>query len=152
MKKIACIHPANLAAACTSGTGTDTDEVRRALLTLLPLLALGSAAQAQDAAKVQPGAYRVALENQHLRVLEFHSRPTLGVCGAGMHSHPAHLTIALTPGKVRVKLPDGKSFEAANEAGDMFWSEAETHQVENISGKNSRALLIELKPPGPRKA
>lgn len=150
MKKITCIHPANSAAASTRGT--DADELRRALLTLLPALALGSAAQAQDATKVQPGSYRVALENQHLRVLEFHSRPTLGVCGTGMHSHPAHLSIALTPGRVRVKLPDGKTFEAASEVGDILWSEAETHDVENIGGKNSRALLIELKPLQPRKA
>ncbi len=150
MKKIACTHSANHAAPGISGT--DADELRRALLTLLPALALGSATQAQDAAKVQPGAYRVTLENEHLRVLEFHSRPTLGVCGVGMHSHPAHLTVALTPAKVRVKLPDGKSFEAANQAGDVFWSEAETHETENISGKDIRALLIELKPSAPRKA
>jgi hypothetical protein len=70
----------------------------------------------------------------------------LGVCGVGMHSHPAHLTIALSPAKVRVKLPDGKTIVATNELGDVFWSEAETHEVENIGGKDMRALLVELKP------
>jgi len=124
----------------------DPDTLRRTLLALLPTLALGREAQAQPADKVQPGSFRVALENNRMRVLEFHSRPGLGVCGSGMHSHPAHLTVALTPIKVRVKLPDGKTILAENKAGDVFWSEAETHEVENIGGMNARALLIELKP------
>ena len=84
------------------------DELRRRLLALLPALVLGSQAHAQDAAKAQPGAFRVAFENDQIRVLEFHSRPTLGMCGIGMHSHPAHLSVALTPVKVRVTQPDGK--------------------------------------------
>lgn len=129
---------------------TERDErarERRQLLAMLaPLLTLAPRdVPAQDAAGVQPRAYRVALENDKLRVLEFQSRPGLGVCGEGMHSHPAHLTVVLTPAKVRVKQPDGKVFEAENKAGDVFWSEAETHEVENISGRNTRALIIELK-------
>lgn len=123
------------------------DEVRRMLLALLPALALGNEAHAQDPVNMQPGAYRVALENDRLRVLEFRSRPGLGVCGFGMHSHPAHLTITLSPGKVRLKTPDGKETIAENKLGEVFWSEAETHEVENISGKDMRALLVELKTP-----
>jgi hypothetical protein len=29
--------------------------------------------------------------------------------------------------------------------GTVFWSEAETHSVENISGSDFRSLIIELK-------
>jgi quercetin dioxygenase-like cupin family protein len=75
----------------------------------------------------------------------------MGVCGAGMHTHPAHLTVVLVSGKVRVKTPEGKVIEADGKAGDVFWSDAETHEVENISGRNLHALLIELKTPA-RKA
>jgi hypothetical protein len=125
---------------------------RRALLALLPSLLVAESAQAQDAAKMQPGSYRVVLENERVRVLEFNSRPGLGVCGQGMHSHPAHLTVALSPAKVRVKLPDGKAFVGENKTGDVFWSEAETHETENITGKDVRALLIELKPGAGAKA
>jgi hypothetical protein len=121
------------------------DDLRRALLALLPTLALADDALGQDAATVQPQSYRVAFENEQLRVLDHRSRPGMGVCGSGMHSHPAHLTIGLTAGKVRVKTPDGKvKVEDAPEMA-IFWSEAETHEVENISGRNMRALLIELK-------
>ena len=41
----------------------DVNELRRTLLAALPLLALADSVQAQDAAKVQPRAYRVVLEN-----------------------------------------------------------------------------------------
>jgi hypothetical protein len=130
----------------------DVDKLRRALVAVLPALCLADTAQAQDPAKVQPRSYRVAFENEQLRVLEFISRPGMGVCGSGLHSHPAHLTVALSPAKVRVKLPDGKTFTGENRLGDVFWSEAETHETENISGKDVRALIVELKPAGTRKA
>ncbi len=97
---------------------------------------------------MQPGSFRVAFENDKLRVLEYRGRPGMGVCGEGMHSHPAHLTMVMFDGKVRAKTPDGKVHVAEGKVGDVFWSEAETHEVENISGRNSRAFLIELKSTG----
>jgi hypothetical protein len=129
--------------------GNDIDDKNRRgmLLAALATLAAGNTAQAQDAPTVQPRAYRVALDNAHLRVLEYNSRPGLGVCGTGVHSHPAHLTVVLASGKVRWRLPDGKTGTAEGKLGDVFWSEAETHEVENISGKDMRTLLVELKTP-----
>ena len=108
---------------------------------------VGSEASAQDAAQTAPGAYRVVFEKHRARVLEFVSRPRSEVCGVGKHSHPAHLTVALSDARVRVTLPDGRKIEAANKLGDVFWSEAETHVVENIGGANMRALIIEFKDP-----
>jgi beta-alanine degradation protein BauB len=108
-------------------------------------LAASSTLIAQDAAQVQPAAFRVALENDRTRVLEFVSRPRTEVCGVGKHSHPAHLTVALTDAKVRVTLPDGRKIIATNKSGDVFWSEAETHTVENIGGSEVRALIVEYK-------
>jgi hypothetical protein len=122
------------------------DDMRRALLAALPLLVLGADAEAQDAASVQPQSYRVALDNNKLRVLEFNSRPGMGVCGNGLHSHPAHLTVVLSTGSVRIKTPDGKIIEQRDvPQGTVFWSEAETHVVENISGNNIRSLIVEIK-------
>jgi beta-alanine degradation protein BauB len=123
----------------------DVNDLRRMLIAILPGFVLAESAQAQDAAMAQPSSYKVVLENDKLRALEYRARPGMGVCGQGMHSHPAHLTVVLYDGKFRHKTPEGKVTEGNSKVGDVFWSEAETHEVENLSGRNSRALLIELK-------
>lgn len=126
---------------------SEVNALRRALLAALPAVLSADLAHAQDAAQVQPRAYKVAFENDRVRVLEYVGKPGLGICGQGMHSHPAHLTVALSPAKVRVRLPDGKEFVAEQQTGDVFWSEAETHETENLSGRDVRALMVELKQP-----
>lgn len=123
----------------------DVSALRRALLALLPGLGLADAADAQDAAIAQPHAYRVAFENDRLRALEYRNRPGMGVCGVGMHSHPAHLTIGLFDGPGRVRMQGGEWKDFTAKRGNVFWSEAETHEVENLSGREAHAILIELK-------
>jgi len=107
--------------------------------------ALGRPAHAQDPVKVMPKAYRVALENDKLRVLEFTGRPGMGVCGEGMHSHPPHLTVVLSDWQGRRTDADGTVRNPVRKLGDVFWSEAETHKVENTGKGVSRVLIIELK-------
>ena len=102
-------------------------------------------ASASDPVRIQPDAYRVLLDNEHVRVLEFISRPGAGMCGVGRHTHPRHLTVALSDASVRVTLPDGQSMTVANKLGDVMWSEAETHSTENVGGDSARALIVELK-------
>ncbi|WP_293370074.1 hypothetical protein, partial [Phenylobacterium sp.] len=86
------------------------------------------------------------LDNESVRVLEFTGRPGMGVCGSGLHSHPAHLTVLLTAAKVKVT-EGGKTFIAENKPGDVFWSDAVTHETENVGGSAVRSLIIELKQP-----
>lgn len=120
---------------------------RRDMLALLGIMGLASAtdANAQDATAVNPRAYRVAFENEKLRVLEYRSRPGMGVCGLGKHSHPAHLTMISSDAKVKVITDDGKVLAVEAKAGDMFWSPAEIHTTENISGHAVRSFIIEVK-------
>jgi hypothetical protein len=113
---------------------------------LAGLALMSSSALSQDAVKVQPSSYRVALDNSSVRVLEFTGRPGMGVCGSGLHSHPAHLTVLLTAAKVRVT-QNGKTFVVENKPGDVFWSEAVTHETENVGGAPVRSLIVELKHP-----
>jgi beta-alanine degradation protein BauB len=124
----------------------DVDALKRGLLAALPALMAAEAAKAQDAARVRPGSYKVVLENASVRVLEYNSRPNMGVCGVGLHSHPAHLAVCLTPGIARVKVGKRVVTEA-NAQGDVFWEEAVTHEAENVSGRAMRTLLVELKAP-----
>jgi hypothetical protein len=123
----------------------DVNALRRALIALLPGIGLAAPVAAQDAAATQARAYRVAFENDHVRALEYRNRPGLGVCGSGMHSHPAHLTVVLFDGPARVRTPDGAWKNITAKKGHVFWSEAETHEVENLSGRESHAILVELK-------
>jgi hypothetical protein len=120
---------------------------RRSMLGLgavLAGLADFAVARAQDAAKVQPSSYRVALENDRVRVLDYNGRPGMGVCGTGIHYHPPHLTVRLTPANVKIT-QNGRTVVVENKPGDVFWSEAVTHETENVGGANVRSLIIELK-------
>lgn len=104
-----------------------------------------SAASAQDPVRVMPRAFRVALENDKLRVLEFVGRPGMGICGEGMHSHPARLSIVMNGYKSLVTTPKSAARPAGRKDGEVFWSEAVTHKVENVGKTNSRVLIVELK-------
>ena len=131
------------------------DTRRKLLLASLSGLAAqlsGARAGAQDAAKVMPKAYRVAFENDRVRVLEFVRRPGMGVCGNGMHSHPVHLTIVMSDWDGLVSTPDDAPQSRHKKAGDVFWSEAETHRVENTGKTTSRVMIVELKTPAATKA
>lgn len=123
----------------------DPDLTRRNLLLLAALGVVPEELLAQDAAKIQPDSYKVTLDHPKLRVLDYRARPGMGVCGSGIHSHPPHLTIAVTQQKVRDRNVNGQTILAELKPGDVFWSDAVTHETENLLGSESRALIIELK-------
>jgi quercetin dioxygenase-like cupin family protein len=138
----------NKTSRTTPDSASDDGSIsRREVLALLGMLGLGGSieAVAQDAAKVLPRSYRVLLENDKVRVLEYRSLPGLGVCGQGKHSHPAHLSIVMADGRAKVVDDSGKVHSHDAKAGDVFWAPAETHSVENISGRTMRAYMVEFK-------
>jgi hypothetical protein len=118
---------------------------RRELLALLAGLGLAGRSVAQDPTRAEPRSYKVVLENDKVRVLEYRSSPGMGVCGKGMHFHPAHVTVSLTAGKVRIKTPEGKTMIDEAPPGTVFFAPAETHSVENIGGSDMRAYIVEIK-------
>lgn len=118
---------------------------RRQVLALLAALGVTGKTWAQDAPTVDPRSYRVVLENDRVRVLEYKSRPGLGVCGQGMHYHPAHLTVSLTGAKLKETTSDGKVSFPEVPPGTVFFSEAQTHSAEIIGGAGTRSYIIELK-------
>ena len=117
---------------------------RRQAFALLAAFGVGEEALAQNATTANPRSYRVVLENERVRVIEYKSRPGLGVCGEGVHSHPAHLAIALTPAKVKVK-QDGKTSYGEVPAGEVMYFDAEVHSAENVGGAGTRFYLVEMK-------
>lgn len=118
---------------------------RRQILALLGSIGLTREAVAQDAAKVSPRSFRIVLENDRVRVLEFKSRPGFGVCGEGMHYHPDHVTVSMTGAKLRVKAADGRAAFREIPPGTVFYAPAETHAAEIIGGLGTLSYIIELK-------
>lgn len=118
---------------------------RRQAMALLAAFGVTADAAAQDAAATDPRSYRVVLDNDKVRVLEYRSRPGLGVCGQGLHYHPAHVTVSLTGAKIKRTQDDGKVVFAEVPPGHVFYAEAETHSAEVIGGLNTRTYIVELK-------
>ena len=123
-----------------------TSKTLAVTLSIVPLLAASLLASGgQSGGKTSLQSERLILENSRVRVLEYTSRPTGGVCGVGEHSHPPHLTIILDPARDRMVTGGGKPEEADLKPGDVFWSDGETHTDLNIGSTNSRLIVVELK-------
>jgi hypothetical protein len=126
-------------------TQPEKGNTRREVLVMLAALGITREVFAQDAATSDPRSFRVVLENERVRVLEFKSGPGFGVCGQGMHYHPDRVTVSLTGGKIRVTDAQGKIVVREIPPGYVFFSRAETHSTENIGGSGTRIYIIELK-------
>ena|ERR1700731_4590618 len=116
--------------------------MRRVLLLAVLLGFAALPAAAQDPVKVDPKHYKVEFENAQVRVLRFHYGPHEK---SVMHSHPNLVLVALTDGKTHFVLPGGKSEDIEMKANQPTWSEATTHNPENMSDKPIEGILIELK-------
>jgi hypothetical protein len=117
---------------------------RRQAVALLAAFGVSAEAQAQDAVAADPRAFRVLVDNDSVRVLEYKSRPGLGVCGQGLHYHPAHVTVSLTGAKLK-KTENGKVSLVDIPPGHVFYAAAETHSAEIIGGSGTRTYIVELK-------
>ena len=95
-----------------------------------------------DAVKLAPESYKVVLENDRVRVLEYRIKP--GMKNA-MHSHPDFLLYALVPEKFKLSFPDGNTIDSEAKAGEILFYEAETHSYENVGSTEAHGFLIELK-------
>jgi hypothetical protein len=126
-----------------------TKVTRRDVLGLLAAMGVSAAesgfAVAQDVKSADLVGGKVVFENDKVRVVSHLGRPRMGVCGTGLHSHPPHLTIALTDVKAKVTLPGKEPFVAENKAGDTFWDPGGSHVAENMGSRDSKIYLVELK-------
>ena len=102
----------------------------------------------QDPVKVAPKAFKVLLENDRVRVLEYRAKPGEK---EPMHSHPDSFVYSLSPYKIKVNFPDGTTDMRKGKAGEAIWQEAETHSSENMGTADARALIVELKEPKMKK-
>jgi quinol monooxygenase YgiN/quercetin dioxygenase-like cupin family protein len=115
---------------------------RKNMLLGLLLLALPAAAPAQDPVPKYPNNYKVLLENDRVRVLEFWLRQG---DTEEFHTHPAHVSYILNGFKIRFTFPDGRTAIREAKAGDVLFSEAVTHSPLNIGETDAHGILVELK-------
>ena len=123
----------------------ETNLSRRDTLGLLVMLGVPvGAARAEEHGNGGLKA-RITFENDRVRVLEYASGAGAVVCGAERHYHPAHLTIYLTPVKVRGRKDDGTTVVSERKAGEVAWFEAGWHAAENVGPGAARLCMVELK-------
>ena len=114
------------------------------LISLLAILC--TTVHAQDPVKTSPQYYKVLLENDQVRVLEYRLK-------AGekepMHSHPTGVVYVLSGTKLKFSYSDGRREERAATAGETIWRDPTTHAVENIGDTEAHVIAVDLKPSGP---
>jgi quinol monooxygenase YgiN len=113
-------------------------------LSFFTVLFFATEAAGQDPVPLYPENYKVLLENDRVRVLDFQLRK-----GATekLHSHPAAVTYVLSPFKIRFTFPDGTTRIREAKAGDVLFGEAVTHSPLNIGDTDAHGILVELKTP-----
>src|SRR5581483_5131206 len=86
--------------------------------------------EALDAVRVDPGRYRIELDNDRVRVVRLRFGP--GARGS-MVCHPARVLVPMPDAAVRRELADGTRDERAAPARLAGWLEAETLRTDNIA-------------------
>jgi hypothetical protein len=118
---------------------------RRETLSLLAVLGVPASAVAASEQKGSGLTSRVTFENARVRVLEYVSAGGAEACGSGRHFHPAHLTIYLTPVRIRGRKDDGTTVVSDRKEGEVAWFEAGWHASENVGPAGARLCMVELK-------
>jgi len=101
-------------------------------------------AGAGDPTETNPENYRTILENEHVRVLEYHDSPGERT---NPHRHPDSVMYTLSAFQRRLHFADGAR-EVAMEPGQVFWLPAQIHAGENIGATDTSVLFVELKNTG----
>jgi len=97
----------------------------------------------QDPVVTNPGLYRVILENERVRVLEY--RDTPGAATAP-HRHPDSVMVTLSEFSRRIS-SNGRSVDVELPAGVARWLPAQEHTGANTGHTDTHSIFIELKEP-----
>jgi hypothetical protein len=103
-----------------------------------------------DPVLTNPGFYRVIMENDRVRVLEYVDAPGDKTVP---HSHPDSVMITLSPFTRRLSSGD-REVDVSIPSGVARWVPAQEHAGENTGDTATHTIFVELKeppltPPGP---
>ena len=116
--------------------------MNRIALASTTLALLAASAFAQDAIQTDGDKYKVILDNDCVRVLDYRDEPG---AKTHQHRHPAFVLYALSPFQRTLTLPDGKTLKREFKAGDVMWSDAQTHIGENTGKTPTHVVMVEMK-------
>jgi len=114
------------------------------ILALALVLMLYGNTPAQDPAKTDSDKYKVVLENERVRILEYRDKPGEKTT---MHVHPDFVVVARSAFRRRLTLPGGKTMVREFRPGEVLWTDGQSHIGENIGDTDTHVLIIELKEP-----
>ncbi len=98
--------------------------------------------RANDAVTIAPHLHSVIFENDKIRVLKVRVRPG---DKAEMHWHPENMNYTLSAGKLRFTKLDGSIAEVTLNEGQVTYSKAGSHIVENTGDSEVQTVQIEFK-------
>ncbi len=112
------------------------------LIPLLSAICIAASTFGQDPVKTSPQYYKVLLENDRVRVIEYRLKPGEK---EPMHSHRAGVVYVLSGATLKFSYADGRTEEKIAGTGETIWREPVTHAVENIGKTEAHAIAIDLK-------
>jgi beta-alanine degradation protein BauB len=86
--------------------------------------------------------YKVVLENERVRVLEYRDSPGQKT---SPHYHSDYVLCAISDFKRRFVLSDGREAVRDVRQGDVVYGKAQSHIGENVGSTGTHVLIIELK-------
>lgn len=86
--------------------------------------------------------YKVVLENDRVRVLEYRDTPGQRT---SPHHHPDYVLCALSAFKRRFVLSDGREAVREVRPGEVVGAKAHSHIGENVGSTDTHVLIVELK-------
>jgi hypothetical protein len=96
----------------------------------------------RDPAVTDGDKYKVVLENDRVRVLEYRDSPGQRT---SPHYHSAFVLCALSEVKRKFVLPDGQEAVREVRPGQVAWGKAHSHIGENVGATETHVLIVELK-------
>ena len=96
-----------------------------------------------DPVSVSPRQFKVLLENEHVRVVEYVLAPGER---DDWHTHPPKVSYVVSGGTLRITTDDGQSFLSEEKEGTATWMGAlGRHFAQNVSKTPVRIVLTEIK-------
>jgi hypothetical protein len=95
----------------------------------------------RDPVATNPRLYRVVMENEAVRVLEYRDRPGDRTTP---HDHPDSVMVTLSSFRRRLH-QDDRSADVSLESGQVRWLAAQGHAGENIGDTETHVIFVELK-------